>query len=398
MMAAQVHELNAWRHNLQMGDKGPKRNLTNLMVHLRNLPALGQKIRYNELTGITEWRGEPIEDTHYVDIQMIVEQANFQPNKSDIPISVDRVARDNSYHPVRDYLDGLVWDGVNRLDRFLYFLFGTPDTQYERTVGVKWMIGAVARVYEPGCKMDNMLVLEGPQNIGKSTALQALFGRPYFTEMVNELRDHKKFMEQIAGKWVVEFAELSAIRRADVELVKAIISMQVDRSRMSYGKNPLERPRQCVLAASVNPKHDSGYLTDPTGNRRFWPIRCTKIDMAKLVRKRDLLWAEALHRYKAGEKWWLDDDDALIAADEQSERMAVDLWADVLADTLVPGQRYTSAQILTTMIKVPVDRLDGFMKTRLADVMTSLGWKQHVAKHRSDDGKRVSVREWRIEP
>ncbi|OGT55497.1 MAG: hypothetical protein A3E01_09320 [Gammaproteobacteria bacterium RIFCSPHIGHO2_12_FULL_63_22] len=395
-MSTNVVDLNAWRHNLQMGDKGPKRNLTNLMVHLRNLPSLGKTIKLNEMTGITEWRGDPITDTDYVDIQMIIEQASFQPNKNDIPIAVARIAKDNAYHPVRDYLDGLQWDNVTRLDQFLPILFGTPDTPYERMIGVKWMIGAVARVYQPGCKMDNMLVLEGPQNIGKSSALAALFGRQFFTEMVNELRDHKKFMEQIAGKWVVEFAELSAIRRADVELVKAIISMQVDRSRMSYGRNPVENPRQCVLAASVNPKHDSGYLTDPTGNRRFWPVRCSSIDIARLIRKRDDLWAEAVVRYRSGEKWWLDDDEAGVAGGEQSERMAVDPWADVLSAKLVAGYSYTSVAILTEMIKVPTDRLDQFQKTRLADVMTFLGWKQHVAKRRGDGGNRVSVREWRM--
>lgn len=394
-MMSNVIDLNAWRHNLQMGDRGPKKNMTNLMVHLRNLPGLGKAIRLNQMTGIVEWRNEPVTDTDYVDIQMIVEQANYQPAKQDIPIAVQRLAEDNAYHPVRDYLDALKWDRTPRLDRFLHILFGTPDTDYERTVGTKWMIGAVARVYEPGCKMDNMLVLEGPQNLGKSTALAALFGRPYFTEMVNELRDHKRFMEQITGKWVVEFAELSAIRRADVELVKAVISMQVDRARLSYGRNPVEVPRQCVLAASVNPKHDSGYLTDPTGNRRFWPVRCTKIDMPRLVRKRDQLWAEAVERYRAGEQWWLDEAETNMAGGEQSDRLAVDPWADFLEEKLTIGYRYTSVMILTDILKVPIDRIDGFMKTRLADVMASLGWQQHPAKHRDECGRRKSVREWR---
>lgn len=394
-MMSNVVDLNAWRHQIQMGSQGPKKNLTNLMVHLRNLPGLGKTIRLNEMTGQVEWHQQPITDTDYVDIQMIVEQAQFQPSKNDIPIAVARLAQDNKYHPVRDYLDSLKWDNVPRLDRFLHILFGTPDTEYERVIGSKFLIGAVARVYEPGCKMDNMLVLEGPQNLGKSSALAALFGRQYFTEMVNELRDHKRFMEQIAGKWVVEFAELSAIRRADVELVKAVISMQIDRARLSYGRNPVELPRQCVLAASVNPKNDSGYLTDSTGNRRFWPVRCTKIDMAKLVRKRDQLWAEAVVRYRSGEQWWLEADQTSIAADEQADRMAVDPWADFLEDKLTRGFRYTSVQILTEMMKVPIDRIDGFMKTRLADVMTSLGWKQHVAKTRDADGKRISIREWR---
>ncbi|ALH80396.1 VapE domain-containing protein [Sphingopyxis macrogoltabida] len=157
-MSATVHELGAWRHHLDMGEKGPKRTLSNLMVHLRWLPELGPNIRFNELTGVADWRGVQIEDAQLVDIQMIVEGANFQPRDGDLRKAVARLALNNTYHPIRDYLDGLKWDGTARLDAMLPSLFGTPSREYERTVGSKWMIGAVARVYEPGCKMDNMLV------------------------------------------------------------------------------------------------------------------------------------------------------------------------------------------------------------------------------------------------
>ena len=122
-MMSNVIDLNAWRHNLQMGDRGPKKNMTNLMVHLRNLPGLGKAIRLNQMTGVVEWRNQPVTDTDYVDIQMIVEQANYQPAKQDIPIAVQRLAEDNGYHPVRDYLDALKWDRTPRLDRFLHILF-----------------------------------------------------------------------------------------------------------------------------------------------------------------------------------------------------------------------------------------------------------------------------------
>lgn len=394
-MTSNVVDLNAWRKNLQMGDRGPKKNMTNLMAHLRNLPGLGKSIRLNEMTGQVEWRGAVVTDIDYVDIQIIIEQAQYQPSKNDIPIAVARLAQDNSYHPVRDYLDALKWDQTPRLDRFLPILFGTPDTEYERTIGAKWMIGAVARVYQPGCKMDYMLVLEGPQDLGKSTALAELFGRQFFTEMVNELRDHKRFMEQIAGKWVVEFAELSAIRRADVELVKAVITMQIDRARLAYGHAAMEAPRQCVLAASVNPKQDHGYLTDSTGNKRFWPVKCTKIDIERLIRKRDQLWAEAVERYRSSEAWWLNAEENIAAGLQQAERLAVDPWADILAEKLLDYSRYTSVDVLTNLLKIQPEKIDGFMKTRIADVMTSLGWKQHYAKTATEDGKRRSYREWR---
>jgi len=393
-MQADVVPLNAWRGRLQVGAKGEKKTLYNLMMYLRNLPGLGTAIRLNEMTGNTEWRGIPICDTDYVDIQIIIEQAGFQPNKNDIPTAVARMGIDNGYHPVRDYLNALKWDGVTRLDRFLPILFGTPDTEYEQMIGPKWMIGAVARIYEPGCKMDNMLVLEGPQNLGKSTALRVLFGPDNFTEMVNELRDHKRFVEQIQGKWVVEFAELSSIRRADVDLVKAIITMQTDKVRPSYGRHTVETPRQCVLAASVNPKSDTGYLSDPTGNRRYWPVTCTKIDMEKLTRKRDQLWAEAVERYRDKERWWLNEHDSVLAGAEQVERVSIDPWQDHVGDTIIRGMSYTSVQILTNIIKIPLDRQDGFTKTRIATVMSSLGWVQKTPKMRQDDGSRKTTRVW----
>lgn len=395
-MMAQPIPLNAWRGRLQIGSKGEKKTLHNLMLYLQNLPGLGTSIRYNELSGAVEWRDRPVRDADYVDIQIMVEQAGFQPSKTDIPAAVARLAFEHAYHPVREYLNGLRWDGVTRLDRFLHILFGAPDTAYERAIGPKWMIGAVARVYEPGCKMDNMLVLEGPQNLGKSTALRTLFGAAYFTEMVNELRDHKRFVEQIAGKWVVEFAELSAVRKADVELVKAIITMQVDKTRPSYGRHTVEFPRQCVLAASVNPRADGGYLTDNTGNRRFWPVACTAIDMEKLARKRDQLWAEAVDRYRSGEAWWLQGDAIGLATREQAKRMQSDIWQETIAAELIETFTYTSADILSKILKMPVDRHDQAAKNRVSGIMTDLGWEQTWAKERDESGARRSVRRWRF--
>jgi putative DNA primase/helicase len=396
-VAAEAIPLNAWRGRLQIGAKGERKTLYNLMLYLQNLPGLGSAIRYNELSGVVEWKGEALRDADYVDIQITVERSGFQPNKTDIPAAVARLAFDHAYHPIRDYLNSLRWDGVTRLDRFLPILFGTQDSPYERAIGPRWMIGAVARIYEPGCKMDTMLVLEGVQGLKKSTALRTLFGAAYFVEMVNELRDHKRFVEQIAGKWVVEFAELSAIRKADVELVKAIITMQVDKTRPSYGRHTVEYPRQCVLAASVNPKAGQGYLTDSTGNRRFWPVACTAIDLEKLTRKRDQLWAEAVHRYREGEQWWLTEDEGRLAEREQSTRMQADAWEDTIAEKLTDTFTYTSTQILSDIIKMPVERHDQRAKDRVASIMGELGWSQAWGKERQPDGSRKSARVWRKE-
>jgi predicted P-loop ATPase len=380
-----------WKARLLRGDNGGlKKCMTNLMLHLRNLPGLGPEFRYNELACGVEWRGHPIRDEDYVEIRLIIESAGYTPDKSDIRAAVARLALDNSFHPVREYLGALQWDGKPRLDRWLPAIFGTPDTEYERCIGPKWLIGAVARAYEPGCKMDNMLVLEGPQDIGKSTALADLFGRQFFTEMTLDLRDHKRFVEQILGKWIVEFAELATIRKSDTEMVKAVITMQIDRAQRSYATHATEHPRQCVLAATVNPRKGAGYLSDPTGNRRFWPVRCVKVDRKLLVAARDQIWAEAVHRFRAGEEWWLDTDGSRAASTEQEARLMVDPWQDILEVKLMPTSSYTSMEVLQ-LLGVQPDRQTQADKNRVASIMELLGWEQKVDK----DENRKSRRVWR---
>lgn len=378
-----------WRAQLKLGENGPKKCLTNLMLYLRNLPGLGKALRWNEMASVAEWNGVPLRDEDYVDIRMAIEAAGYQPDKGDMEVAVRRAAMDHPYHPVQDYLDALQWDGKPRLDVWLPHIFGAPDTAYERAVGPKWMIGAVARAYEPGCKMDNMLVLEGPQSLGKSAAIRNLFGEKFFTEMTGDLRDAKRFVEQIMGKWVVEFAEIATIRKSDRELTKAVITTQVDRTMRNYARHATEHPRQCVLAGTINPSEDSGWLSDPTGNRRFWPVRCVKVDMEMLLTRRDQLWAEAVHRYRAGETWWLTaEQERDLAAPEQDERMVVDPWADHLARRLL-DDRYTSVEVLR-MLGVPVDRQTASDKIRVAGVMKHLGWKQVDT---TIEGK--SARQWR---
>lgn len=181
-----------------------------------------------------------------------------------------------------------------------------------------------------------------------------------------------------------------------MELVKAVITMQVDKTRPSYGRHTVEYPRQCVLAASVNPKAGQGYLTDSTGNRRFWPVACTAIDLDKLARKRDLLWAEAVSRFRDGEQWWLTDEENSLAVREQDARMQGDAWEDTVAAGLTPGWTYSSAQILSDIIKMPIERHDQRAKERVAAIMAELGWTQAWAKERQPDGQRKSARVWRL--
>lgn len=393
-MTSKVVPINAWKKNIQRGDNGkPVKGLTNVVTFVRGVA--GHDLRYNELADRIEYRGDALKKSDFSVIQLMMEPHGIIPTERDLTNAIELVAVENEYHPIREYLEGLpVWDKRNRLEIMFPRLFGSPDTKYEQMIGKRYMIGAVARVMNPGCKMDNMLVLEGPQSIGKSTALQILFTPEYFTEMVGSLRDHRRFVEQILGKWCVEFAEFETLNESSIEMIKAVVTIQIDRTTRNFSRvGATEHPRQSVLAATINPKKGCGYLKDPTGNRRFWPVRCKKVDFAKLTNYRQQLWAEALHRYKDGEQWHLEDEEYNLAAIEQTKRETVDIWEDMLEEYLDKEAKYASHEILYDRMKMDAAKQGQSEKNRLAGAMSKLGWINQPSKR---GGK--SVRLWRYAP
>lgn len=238
------------------------------------------------------------------------------------------VARLYSYHPVRDWLSSLEWDGTARIDMWLSDYLGADENNYIRAVGAKWLISAVARVLQPGCQADHCLILEGEQGIRKSTALRTL-ADPWFTDDVEDLGSKDSAM-QIHGVWVVELAELDAMRRSESSRIKAFLARRIDHFRPPYGRRTADFPRQCVFAGSTN---QNAYLSDETGARRFWPVRCGDIDLSGLSSAREQLWAEAAARYANGEIWWFGSvAEAQAAMDEQSKRYEQDPWDEAVWD------------------------------------------------------------------
>jgi predicted P-loop ATPase len=237
--------------------------------------------------------------------------------------AVGAVAREHRIHPVRDWLEHLRWDGIPRIETWTSSYLGAAPTAFNHTVGALWLISAVARIFRPGVKADHMLILEGPQGARKSTAIKVLAGEDWFTDELPELGS-KDAAIHMQGVWIVEIAELDAIGRAEVSRIKAFLTRTTDRFRPPYGRYTVEVPRQCVFAGTVNP---DTYLRDETGNRRFWPLRCGTIDIAALARDRDQLWAEAVHRFREGAIWWIDDPAILAeAAAAQEARYQADAW------------------------------------------------------------------------
>jgi putative DNA primase/helicase len=393
-MMAELYELNAWKQQLQMGDRGPKRNLTNLILHLRNLDGLGKALRFNELTQQTEWNGRSIEDPDYIDIRLLIERVGFQPTDRDVRPAVDRVARENRFNPVVEYLTTLNWDGTPRLDRWMHKLLGAPDTPFVRTISAKVLISAVARALEPGCQVDTVLVLEGEQGIRKSSAIAAMFGRDYTRESVSLFDSHQRMVMNMMGAWVIELAEFVAIARSHHNGVKGLISMRHDTVVLPYAKSSVTLPRRCIMIASVNPEGD-GYLTDNTGNRRYWPVQVTKVDLDGINARRDQIWAEALHRYREGERWWLEGDENNVAGAEQDDRGETEAWTEPLGKKIdeESARRGVAITWITndeamTLLGIPHERKDKKAQMRIGNALKELGFTRDKQRPDALPGER----------
>lgn len=290
------------------------------------------------------------------------------------------VAQQRTFHPVRDYLGELVWDGVVRLPKMFSHYFGAESSPYIEAVGVRWMISAVARIYDPGCKVDHAIVLEGGQGTGKSSALSILGSMPWFSDTPITFGDKDSY-EALRGVWIYELAELSSLRRSDVEAQKAYISKRHDRYRRPYGEGPTTWKRQVVFAGTTNDDH---YLVDPTGNRRFWPVSCGNIRLQELEKDRDQLWAEAVVRYQHKEAWHLDTLELIRAAqEEQAERVHEDDWDTIISRWLKSeqaknminlGEGLAIADVLVTCLGFEKERIHKSESTRVGVIFRKLGW------------------------
>lgn len=393
-----VVPLNAWKGKLQSNGKGGvKKSMTNLMLFLKNLPEFGTTIRWNELAQRAEWNGRPLEEADLIDARLILEGHSYEPTVTDLLPALIRHARENTFHPVRDYLRSLKWDGTLRLDYWLQQCLGAPNTAFNKLAGRKTLIAAVARAFKPGCKVDTVLVLEGPQGVKKSTAIEVLFSEVWAAESVNLFDQHNKMVMSMMGAWVVELAEFVAVTKRDQNAVKGMLSMRVDKVVLPYAKIASEHPRQCIFFGTINPG-ETGYLTDGTGNRRYWPVEVVKADLDLIRARRDQLWAEATKAFFADEPWWLDGEgEAKLAQDEASDREKIDVWDEILA-LKIDNEGITSTTLAAALqaIGVPNERMDERAHTRVAGCLRRLGFEfEKVGKERQDDGKRKSVRIYR---
>jgi len=389
---------NDWKAGLLLGrDRAPRGQLANAITALREAPEWNGVIAYDDFARQVVLRApppwEPREKswalrawTSHDDLL-----AAEWMQREDIAVTVkvteqaiEAVARDASFHPVRERLDDLAHDGVRRLDTWLSEYLGADDTAYYREVGRIIMIGAVARIYDPGCKVDNVPIFEGPQGAKKSTAVRTLFD-PWFTDDLADLGSKDAAM-QTRGVWGVEISELDAMSRGEVSKIKAFISRTNDRFRPPYGNRIIESPRSCVFWGTTN---SDGYLKDETGGRRFLPVRIGMVDVEGLKANRDQLWAEAVAAYRAGCSWWLISRRARDeAAEHQDSRYHADPWDEAIESFIANRSSVTVTEILRGALDLDIGRWGQGEQNRVARSLRHLRWERRQV--RTGDG-----REWR---
>lgn len=402
-------ERTQWKHGMTLTGKGGyAATAHNFMTVLNNDAAWRGVIAKNDRTGNTvfrlpppwskssaaDWEQPQIEDEDYALISSWFETSEYalltSPKGEHLYAAVLSVARANRFDPVRMYMDSLKWDGVPRLNAMLHSYFAADGDEegrgeYVQAVSSMWMISAVARVYQPGCKVDTVLVLKGPQGVLKSTAFRVLAGDGYFCDDAVDLENKDSWM-RLHSCFIAELGEMAGITRAEVTSMKAFVSRQMDKFREPYARVAVEHMRRFVFCASTN---EDEFFKDITGNRRFWVIMTRgdkKVDIARLKADRSQLWAEAVHRYRAGEQWWMTDDKLIATAKAEQDAYVVgDIWDGEVAEyvnvlLMSRVEKFVRVtEILEKLGKRTAERTNAD-KLRVVSALKRLGFEQKRAR------------------
>ena len=373
------------------------------------LNKMGVRVRHDRfadraaLTGL-EGFGPHLDDAALTRLRLRAEEEHkLKVGKEFFCDVVGDAARRDDFHPVVDYLDGLTWDGRARLDGWMTTYLEAADNDYTRHVGTIMLVAAVRRVRQPGCKFDEMVVLESEQGKAKSSALALLaVHEDWFSDDLPLNAEAKLVIERTQGRWIIEAGELKGMSPKGVEHLKGFLSRRRDSSRMAYGRLTHDAPRHFIVVGTTN---DDRYLVDSTGNRRFWPVRVGDIDLEALARDRDQLWAEAAAREAAGETIRLDKALWQAAALEQDERRTLDPFVAPLADVFRSLQGKVRSSDVWDIIGTPIGMRTPDQERRVGNAMRDLGFERGQARfggdpehcyRRGDEGqrKRRIVVEW----
>ena len=367
----------------------------NIRVALKKLGVTVQHDVFQDRSTLTGLDGFMLLDDRSLDRLwlLIDEQFKFRATKDFFWTVVVDEARRNSFHPVLDYFATLAWDGKKRIDFWLIDYSGADDTPLVRAVGALLLVAGVRRIKQPGCKFDEMPVLQSPQGLDKSSALKIMAVKEdWFTDDLPLTADSKKMIEHLKGRWIIEAAELNGMRKSDVQHLKSFLSRTEERSRMSYDRLTSELKRQCIIVGTTN---DDQYLRDQTGNRRYWPVHNVAFDLAKLRRDRDQLWAEALRREASGASIRLPRELWGDAAVEQKRRTIDEPWIELINKVLGDAEGKLPSLEVWSIVDVSMGQRTQAHNERIGAAMAACGWQRErvrIAVERN--GKAKSEMGW----
>ncbi len=372
----------------QMTNNGkPVPNLANVMHALRSLSGLSNLFAYDQMARVAMLmarrvpgaklppadRPRPVRDADVSALQERLQLMDMDRLGRDVVHqAVDQRAEECGFHPVRDYLNGLRWDGKPRVETWLTTYLGVEATDYAKGIGKMFLVAMVARIFDPGCKADYMLILEGGQGIGKSTACRILGGE-WFSDNLPELSgDAVRVAQHLRGKWLIEIAEMHAMGKAESAELKAFITRTDEQFTPKYARREVVEPRQCVFIGTTN---KSAYLRDETGGRRFWPVKVGTVEADNLRSDRDQLLAQAVALYRGGQQWWPDAEfEADHIKPEQDARFEADAWEEAVADYLAGNPQVTLKKVANECLHIDTGKFGTADQRRIAAVLERLGW------------------------
>lgn len=397
-----IGEFHDWKAGMDRTQNGQIKNTQrNLGLILLNEVSF-QLFRKNEFSfartyGATApWRGgilgKKVGDDDVLEvIHWLAGRYRLEPSKDKVADIICFIANQNSFHPVRDYLSALRWDGTPRIGTWLKtYLKAEAPEPYLTEISRKFLCAMVARVVRPGVKFDQLLILEGRQGVGKSTAADILGGN-WFSDSPIDLRNNQSAVLTLQGNWVMELGELSALSRSEVNQVKEFISHRVDHTRVPYGRAVEEYPRQSVFIGTTN-NHD--YSKDATGNRRIWPVHVHGCLFDELKRDRDQLFAEAYTHYLlSGENLYLDESDSQHQAiEEQAHRLEEEPMLEQIEKYVFPLARVHLPKLITEVFGGEIDPLHKGYQKRVADCLKRLNFRSCMGREKDGHRRRIWVR------
>jgi predicted P-loop ATPase len=373
-------------------DGFPKATMANAAQAIRGLHIDCVKDLFHEKCSvagypIAQWAGELSDDVVVMLRRTIRTIYGFDPGEAHARAGAIQLCLENQYDPLLRFLDALQWDGVPRIDTWMRDYLKAEDTALNRAISRLSLVAAVRRARVPGCKFDQIIVLESAEGKGKSSAIEALAGGPaYFSDQQVLGLGDKEQQEASVGVWLHEIADLQGMRKWDVERIKAFASRKQDRARPAYGRFRVDKPRRCIYWATTN---EEDYLKSDTGNRRFWPVRVGESNLAALLRDREQLWAEAAVAEAAGEPITLDRSLWASAHVEQEDRLEREPWTELIHKFVAePGKELSDVTVKEVLvdnkhIQLNPQALTQSVMIRGARALRALGY----VKYRKREGK-----------